>query len=661
MRATSPQAHSRATAKAAAMGWSLVGTPVEPAPGYGTPGRGNIAPGINGDLLPALSASRQLLTEEDAFTGWMYRSIVLVPPYQPAHLEALVEESDTLPTAIDALAVNISGFGWELEPTFPTKAETGEKIPPPPDAQEQEDRARDLLETGSIPDGLEGVLDAADRDIEKIGWGGFELLRNEDGDPAGFEYLPAKDLRFARACDLVLTEIPVPDRKTGEIRRLRKWRRFRAVAQATVDGRVVWFKQLGDPRHLNSQTGEFRAWTFARAEGSLTRSPDYGLPWGEDDEGRSLDATEVVIRVCQRRSGSPYGVPRWVGAAPHVLANREAAKLPYDFLRFAPIGVKIAMLAGGSWKAGQIKQIGEAFNSMGGRTRAFQVLALEAEQAGAGGEDAIGVEETSAQPPRMALEELGAKLDPDLYKGHDSLVGMTRRYQRQMFRLGPIYYGDSEAETNRAAADTARALGEEQVLRPIRASRWERLFNNEILPMMGITRWRFRLKGAPAANAEGLAAALAGLNAGGGTTPNGLARIVAELTGSQPYVYDEPWADRPFALTLALLQAGIDPNLPLDKAIAAMDAAKEKAAQQAKDLAAAKPAPEPPPPGEKPAAGEEEVPPEEPPPEKATKRFLDDIRRAAETVGLAGLKQAVESALRDGDVRSLPDDWRSRG
>lgn len=558
-------AFSRASAKAAAMGWTVVGAGEPGVPAGGTPRSGNVAPAVGGSILPGFAASRQLVDDEDLFRDMIARQAVLSPPYLPEHLIAAVEESDTLPTAIDAMAVNISGFGYELEPLFETAAEAGTRTPIPAPAAAERAELDLFFATCSIGVGLCGLFDAADRDVETIGYGGFEVLRDETGRVAALEHLPSRRVRYARRADWVPVATPVRDPTTGKVLVVTKWRRFRPMVQITDDGRTAWFKPFGDPRHLNVRTGQYAPW---KVDGM---NLDPGEPWGLDSTGYSLDASEYVMRNAHTRSGTPYGIPRWVGASPDVKAGRLAAELPGTYLEHAPIGLLLLLLAGGTWKPGELEKVAEAIRSRKGAKNAFEILGVEADT------DVsvdLATEGTSTQAPRISLEAAAPKLETTLYAGGDSLRGMTKRHVRQMFRLGAVYYGDSEAESNRAAADTARAIGEEQVFRPIRAARWERWINEELFPSMGAVYWTFRLRGAPVANADGAAQNIDKIGAAGGVTPNAAARLLAELTNTEAYEWSEPWADRPMAITLALLQAGIDPSLPLAEAAAAFAQAK---------------------------------------------------------------------------------------
>lgn len=563
----------------------FLGTMTEARPGEvpedGTPARLAQELGLR---QPVVSASRSIPDTAQAFSDLMATGRLISPPYDPWSLVVAVDESEALPPAVEAMAVNIAGHGYELEPLFPTRDETtGAELQPPPEAK-AERAALQLWIAGVSPElGLTGILELADRDCETIGWATLEALRDREGRTAALNHIPAYTVRLGPEDTPILVDHTIRHPETGELVTLQRWRRFRRFAQVK-DGRTVWFKQYGDPRHVNWKTGQVRD---AKAD-----------PWGAED-GNSLEATELVY-VRRYHPATPYGVPLWIGGVPHARAGRAAAELLVDWFDNAPIGAKLLTVAGGRFKPGAIEALQDQIDQAGrGRENAWNTLAVEAET----DTSRDPMDETRDQAPRVALEDLHTDLPPDLYKGRDSLIDRAAVRVRSMFRLGGIYFGDSEAESNRAAADTARAIGEEQVFRPIRRQRWDHLFNGQILPSLGINYWKIGWKGATTADdTEGLTGALSAMVEGGGASPNALRRILAGLTDRPIELIAEDWADRPLALTLALLTAGLDPNKPLAELAAEVQAKADQAAADAKAALAAGGGPpgtggKPPPPG----------------------------------------------------------------
>lgn len=533
-------------------------------PPEGTP-QGQARQRSDGSTLPVVAASRSIPDTGDLWANLLETGRVLAPPYDPWLLVCAVDESDTLPQCVDVMARNMGGHGVRLDPLFETRdPTTGAELEPPPEAKAEREALELWLAGLNVPHGLIGLMDLADRDTETVGWGTLEVLRDQAGQVADLGHIPAYTVRLGPEHAPVLVERTIRHPGTGKLVTVRRWARFRLYCQQK-EGRVVWFKAYGDPRHVNWKTGQVR--------------PAEAGPWPPDEHGNSLEATELIyVRIYH--PATPYGVPRWLGGIPHVRASRSAAELLVDWFDNAPIGVFLAWIAGGRWKDGGVDALQDQINhGARGMRNAWNVLALEGDQGASGERDPL--DETRDAPAKAGISALNAELPDGLYKGRDSLIDRSAVRVRSMFRLGGIYFGDSEAESNRAAADTARAIGEEQVFAPLRASRWENLINGQILPSMGINYWRITLEGATTADdTEGLGRALPSLVSGGGASVNALARLYSDMTGQAVELVAEPWGDRPMALVLALLGQGMDPNLPLAELAAEAKARAEAMAAQ---------------------------------------------------------------------------------
>lgn len=629
-------------------------------PRQGTPSSSNDAR-AGGSTLPVVAASRSIPDTGDLWANLLESGKILAPPYEPWLLVCAVDESDTLPQAVDVMARNIGGHGVKLVPLFPTRDEvTGAELEAPPEAKAEREQLELWLAALNMPHGLVGLMDLADRDTETVGWGTLEVLRDQLGNVADLGHLPAYTVRLGPEHPPVLVDRTIRHPGSGELVTLRRWARFRMYAQMK-EGRTVWFKQYGDPRHVNWKTGQIRSATAGA--------------WGEDEQGNSLEATELIyVRIYH--PATPYGVPRWLGGIPHIRASRSAAELMVDWFDNAPIGVFLAWIAGGRWKDGAIDTLQDQIDhGARGMANAWNVVALEGDAGQSGERDAL--DETRDAPAKAGISPLNAELPEGLYKGRDSLIDRNAVRVRAMFRLGAIYFGDSEGESNRAAADTARSIGEEQVFRPLRAARWENLLNHQVLPSLGVNFWALELEGAVTADdTEGLGKALGSMVTGGGASPNALSRLYSDMTGQALELVAEPWGDRPLVLTMALLAAGLDPNKPLSE-LAAEAAAKAEAAAAAQAAALeamnnqpdpgeepdpdADPDADPAKPGKPPPKGKGKPPKPKPNPE-------DVARKAMALQELVDLRGALVAQLQaeGGDelasaLDGLPTRWTDRG
>lgn len=525
---------------------------------------------LTGSTLDVVAASRQIPGTSQSWDTLQRAGDVLPPPYDPWKLICAVEESADLPPAIDAMAVNIGGFGHEIEALFPTEdTESGAVLPPPDEALIERGDLELFIASCSLGLGLTGLIELVDRDTETIGWGAMEILRRRDGTIAQLQHIPGYTLRLGRLSKPILVEVPFRHPTTGDMIALQTWRRFRTYVQVR-DGATRFFKQLGDPRHMNYQTGE-------------TRSAKDGA-WNKDPAGNDLNGTEAHW-FRQYAAHTDYGVPRWIGAMPHVQAAREGAELVVDWFWNAPIGTKMAVVAGGAWRPGSLDAAMDKIDhSARGGDQAWGIIGLEADTDGG---DALSDSRDVA--PRILIEDLSFVLPADIYKGKESLIDSAGKRVRGMFRLGSVYVGGTEAASNRAESDTARAMGEEQVFRPIRRRRWESFFQDILLPEMGINFWRIRLRGAPTGADESAFSGLGAFNEGGGTTPNTLIRAFAESTGQTPKLIFEPWGDKPMVLVMLMLEQGLDPNMSMAELVKSMEAKKTAEAERLANMQAVAP------------------------------------------------------------------------
>lgn len=522
-------------------------------PGGGLPG------GAGPGGRPDVAASRRIPQTAQAWQGLVASGHVLSPPYDPWHLVGAVEESSDLRSSIEAYATNLGGFGIELEPLFPTTDDDGNPIDPPPEAEEQRHRVQLFLAACNLDlEGWGGVQWCVDYDTETVGNGYMEVLRGLDGQPAAVEHLPGYTMRLGPESSPVLTEVPFVDPATGQLITLLRYRRFRAFVQVR-DGITRYFKSWGDPRFLNWRTGQYSE-----------------IPWPVDPRLGDLNATEVLhFKVyCPY---SDYGVPRWIGAQQHSSAATSAAKLINDWFDKAPIGLKLAIVSGGTFAPDSIKKaLGQINAHVRGRDAAWTIAEIAATT------DARDpIDDTREQPPRVLFEDAAFEVPEALYRGEDSLIDKGAERAARPFRLPPVYYGRAQDHT-RASVNGARATAEEQIFVPLRARRWASRLNNQLLPTMGVNLWRARYRGANTTDDTEAAKSLAPFVQGGGASPNTLIKLLSELSGLELDRIPEPWGDRPMALTELLLGRGLDPNRPLAELAAEVAAAEEQAREEAR-------------------------------------------------------------------------------
>lgn len=352
---------------------------------------------------------------------------LIPPPYRMDILIRIWDRSCVLPQIIDAMARNIDGFGYQLEPVIDFKApdiddkireiileegdgeskerkalkakatelrksrkadadeETPEEDPdgdPMGISDEEVEIKREELERlaqeewQSLTNFFEYAGDdipftqlriETRKDIEITGSGYWEVLRNEEGDIVAFRRGESETFRISPE-DPEWVEVE-ENRRVGILKfeKARPERRFRRYAQIDRRGlRVRWFKTFGDPRPMLAVSGQF-----------IT-----------EDEAKELnpeDPREVlsneVIHFREFAKLTPYGRPRWVGCMLEVLGIRQAAELNYDQFDNKMIPPMVILVAGGKMGTDHEKRIARIFTDHArGQKNWNRIVVLEATQ-----------------------------------------------------------------------------------------------------------------------------------------------------------------------------------------------------------------------------------------------------------------------------------------
>jgi PBSX family phage portal protein len=480
----------------------------------------------------AIAESRAIDPETDPFTQLnMYHGVgprpLLYPPLGEQSLRQLVEiaaESNILEECVAAYEENIEGFGYRLEP-IPT-TEDLEADPELKTAVEAEaDRVRTFFEYCWADGSFIELRKRLRRDMETIGFGALEVLRARAGDVStpitGFGHVPAHSVRISPPDkDAVqMTEL----RRIGtELVPVKVYRRFRYYCQVRRAARAlqpVWFKEFGDPRAVNWDTGKV--------------DTDAVL-------GTTQAATEMLLFPVKYYALSPYSIPRWLGNLPAVLGSRAAEEINVWYFDNKMIPPMMLLVSGGALTKGTIRRLEEKMEYQAkGRENFHRVLVVEARQQETGPQ--------GSRPPKLEIKPLTeGQIQDAMFMGYD---GNTRMKIRAAFRLPPLLTGET-TDYNRATAETARQVSEEQVFRPERL-RFDYTWDRRVMPGIGVRYHRFVSSGPNVTLNEDLIAAMPAAEAVGAMTPNLALAILSDVLERQLPKIEEPWGDRPFTLTLA--------------------------------------------------------------------------------------------------------------
>ena len=370
----------------------------------------------------------------DPFDGY-YGDGIIEPPYNLDWLARLPEHSNILGQCIEAMETNIDGFGFTLEPAF--EFEEGNK-----EAESERKTIEHFFEFCNFELPYSQLRRRVRRDIEVLGNGYWEVIRDGKGDIVWLEHIEGHTMRLTQL-DSEYTPVTymIRDDDSNELQEYLSRKRFRRYVQIR-DGKKVYFKEFGDPRLINARTGQV-------------------------DDNAEVPATEIIHfkLYCPY---SPYGVPRWIGN--------------YEYFENNTVPPMALLVNGTSLDDKVVERIEDFINDeMQGRKSFNKMLIIEATSDNDGPVVKAGV-------PTVRFQSLSdAQQKDSLFDNYDKT---NREKIRSSFRLPPIFVGLTSDYT-RATARESREVAEEQVFGPERADH-DFVINRLLFPAMGVRYWKYK-------------------------------------------------------------------------------------------------------------------------------------------------------------------------
>ena len=362
----------------------------------------------------------------DPFDGY-YGDGIIEPPYNLDWLVRLPEHSNMLGQCIEAMEMNIDGFGFTLEPAF--EFPEGDKA-----AEAERKTLLHFFEFCNAELPYSQLRRRVRRDLEVLGNGYWEVIRDGKGDIVWLEHIEGHTMRLTQL-DREYTDVVymIRDDDSNELQEYPSRKRFRRYVQIR-DGKRVYFKEFGDPRLINARTGQV-------------------------DNDAEIPATEIIHfkLYCPY---SPYGVPRWIGNWLAVEGSRQAEEVNYEYFENNTVPPMALLVSGTSLNDDAVSRIEDFINDeMKGRKSFNKMLIIEATPENDGPVMKAGV-------PTVRFQNLSdAQQKDSLFDNYDRT---NREKIRSSFRLPPIFVGLTSDYT-RATARESREVAEEQVFGPERA------------------------------------------------------------------------------------------------------------------------------------------------------------------------------------------------
>jgi PBSX family phage portal protein len=469
------------------------------------------------------------------------RSYGITPSYPFQTLAKLVQTSNILRQCIEAYVVNIESYGHVLEYIGKEGDEQS------PEVQAEKVRLENFLSLLSPQWSLKEVRERSRWDLETVGQRFFEISRDLAGRVVMFDHLQAVTMRRTlrdREPTEVVIEAPNPADPSTMIRKTaqRYFCRYVQFVYSNQAWERVFFKEFGDPRKIDPNTGE--------------ENPSLAF---EDQ------ATEVLM-LSLYTPGQIYGLPRWIGQLPSILGSRESEMVNLNFFRENAIPAMAVLISGGALTQESFEVIDNYINALRGKQAMNRILVLEAS-----GDDTSGSTDHSISAPRIDMKPMISERQQDgLFKEYDNA---NQAKVRSSFRLPPIFAGRAEDYT-RASAFASIVTAEQQIFGPERQD-FDDIMNNKILRTYRPRYWRFKSVGVPLADPDSLSVMLTTLDSTGALTPNAVIKIANKVLDIDIKPITEEWGDYPFAAVMQYVIAGKQVN-GLTEFIVDMDAEAQK-------------------------------------------------------------------------------------
>jgi len=478
--------------------------------------------------------------EPDPFSDKRFgKHKILTPRYPLGQLTALKEQSTELTQCIRSMITNTVGFGYQLrERRMPDGVRDKFKE----EIEIERLRLTAMLETVHPTQSLTMLRESAKDDQHSNGNGYLELIDNpRNGELVGVNYIRSYEVRLTEQ-DKKPTKVFVPwvnpaRNFTYELKPMsHRFRKFVLLRH----GKPIWFKEAGDPRSLNKQTGEY-----------------------DENTPPSIRATSLVhFKV--HSTLTAYGIPDWIGNLFSIYGSRKSEELNYTSLTNNMIPSMFVIVENGMLTQASITRLREwTEQQVAASLNRSKFLILEGET----------LDEGAPAPPNFKIKVIPLaqmQKDDQLFQKYDA---NNRDKLRQAFRLPPIFVGRSDDYT-RATADTSRDIADEQVFAPER-SRDDFLINRFILSRWNARFHTFRSNTPNITDDIELIRLLAFAERAGGMTPRRADRIVRDVYGDDigplPKGID---LDIPFSISFAQAQQGMQgssrsgsqsPTLPADQ------------------------------------------------------------------------------------------------
>lgn len=437
------------------------------------------------------------VTEQEAYNAGDW----ITPPLDLRGLRTLVKNSSILPQCIRAYKNNIAGFGIGVR--YKDDIEETEEM------AAEFNKAEEIIELLNLEQDTKEVFEDIIEAREIYGISYVEVIRNVAGEVQQIEFI--KDTPSITKTKPLDPYVPTPFYHHGEVVERRK--RYCKYRQQIGD-KTVYFKEFGDPRIMDNRDGLY-------------------VP-----EGETLEIDYHANEIIEFAIGTePYGEVRWIGQILGVDGSRKAEGLNNNYFENGRHTPLMIMIKGGTLTDESFEKLQQYMNDIKGEAGQHAFIILETES------NEGRVDFDQSDKPEIEIKDLANILQKDeLFQDY---LDNNRRKVQSAFQLPDLYVGYT-TDFNRATAQTAQEVTEEQVFQPERKSlAWA--VNNKLLNGYQFQYVEAYFLEPDISNPDDLYKLLTVANNAGVLTPNKAKQIVYEAFGETAEDYPEEWGDVPLA------------------------------------------------------------------------------------------------------------------
>jgi PBSX family phage portal protein len=376
---------------------------------------------------------------EDPLQRLMDAGDIIEPPFDILTLSMLNEHNTELNQCLEAMETNIDGFGHRLISRVKTNATARKQAEKDlvESVAKEKTRLENFFAYAAGTDSFVAFRRKLRKDIEATGIAGFEVIRNAAGDIQAFNHIPSYQIRLSRIeSDAVKVKMPMlwlNEDGSISVKKVYVWKRFRKFVQTRYIQRrnlsftgsmgVRWFKEFGDPRVYDYETGE-----------CLT---DVDKKWqnGKKAIPEEKQANEFFY-LSLYSPRTPYGLPRYIGNLLSIFGDRASEEINYTTFQNNNIPSMLLLVSNGQLTQASIDRIRDFVEAqIQGSDNYSKFLLLEAEGDLEGedqGQVKIEVKPLTDEQHKDALFQQYSKNNQDKV--------------RRAFRLPPIFVGRCHSE-----------------------------------------------------------------------------------------------------------------------------------------------------------------------------------------------------------------------